>query len=95
MLNLFLALLLSSFGADSLKGADTEDAEVNKIAIAIDRIKRFIKFVKREIRKKICCCLIKKKKKIRHTDSVSKSSRTSLNVVKAKSEGGISIIIEG
>lgn len=44
VLNLFLALLLSSFGIDKLK-ADEKDDEINNIQEAIDRIKRFVKSV--------------------------------------------------
>lgn len=44
VLNLFLALLLSSFGIDKLK-ADEKDDEINNIQEAIDRIKRFLKSV--------------------------------------------------
>jgi hypothetical protein len=44
VLNLFLALLLSSFGADRLKSVE-KDNEVNKIQEAIDRIKRFVRFL--------------------------------------------------
>lgn len=45
MLNLFLALLLSSFGAESFQHSQ-EDAETNKLQEAIDRINRFIIFAK-------------------------------------------------
>ncbi|XP_066554832.1 sodium channel protein type 4 subunit alpha B [Amia ocellicauda] len=45
VLNLFLALLLSSFSADNLAGGD-EDGEMNNLQIAIGRITRGIDFVK-------------------------------------------------
>ena len=47
VLNLFLALLLSSFGAESLSqtGGD-EAAEPNKLQEAVDRINRFCIYVK-------------------------------------------------
>jgi len=45
-LNLFLALLLSSFGAESLSSVAPEEAEVNKLQEAADRISRFTIFVK-------------------------------------------------
>lgn len=48
LLNLFLALLLSSFGADKLK-MDDKDDEINKIQEAIDRIRRFCSFACRQI----------------------------------------------
>lgn len=44
VLNLFLALLLSSFGAENLAPAD--ESEPNKLQEAVDRINRFIIFVK-------------------------------------------------
>lgn len=44
MLNLFLALLLSSFGIDKLKSEDKDD-EINKIQEAIDRIKRLMRSI--------------------------------------------------
>ncbi|XP_033207452.1 sodium channel protein para [Belonocnema kinseyi] len=45
VLNLFLALLLSNFGSSNLS-APTADNDTNKIAEAIDRIARFINWVK-------------------------------------------------
>ncbi|XP_011689749.1 PREDICTED: sodium channel protein para [Wasmannia auropunctata] len=48
VLNLFLALLLSNFGSSNLS-APTADNDTNKIAEAIDRIARFIKWIKKNI----------------------------------------------
>ncbi len=46
VLNLFLALLLSSFGTDKLNSIESEkDDEINKIQEAIDRITRFCRFI--------------------------------------------------
>ncbi|XP_032891306.1 sodium channel protein type 4 subunit alpha-like [Amblyraja radiata] len=45
VLNLFLALLLSSFSADNLSASD-DDNEMNNLQIAINRITRGIDFVK-------------------------------------------------
>ncbi|XP_076212696.1 sodium channel protein type 4 subunit alpha [Aptenodytes patagonicus] len=45
VLNLFLALLLSSFSADSLAASD-DDGEMNNLQIAIGRITKGINFVK-------------------------------------------------
>ncbi|XP_029428181.1 sodium channel protein type 4 subunit alpha [Rhinatrema bivittatum] len=45
VLNLFLALLLSSFSADNLAASD-DDGEMNNLQIAIGRITRAIDFVK-------------------------------------------------
>ncbi|XP_041352774.1 sodium channel protein para-like isoform X1 [Gigantopelta aegis] len=48
VLNLFLALLLSSFGAESLQRSQTDD-EPNKLAEAFDRFSRFGSWVKVKI----------------------------------------------
>jgi len=48
VLNLFLALLLSSFGAESLKHSQ-EDEGPNKLQEAVDRINRFFIYVKSHI----------------------------------------------
>ena len=45
VLNLFLALLLSSFGAESLQTSQ-DDAEPNKLQEAVDRIAKFIHFIR-------------------------------------------------
>lgn len=45
VLNLFLALLLSSFTADNLGAVEDKEDDENKIPIAIDRIKRFFRFL--------------------------------------------------
>ncbi|XP_039870839.1 sodium channel protein type 2 subunit alpha-like isoform X1 [Simochromis diagramma] len=49
VLNLFLALLLSSFSADNLAATD-EDSEMNNLQIAVGRIQRGIAFVKNAVR---------------------------------------------
>ncbi|KFV56607.1 Sodium channel protein type 2 subunit alpha, partial [Gavia stellata] len=48
VLNLFLALLLSSFSADSLAASD-DDGEMNNLQIAIGRITKGIDFVKTSV----------------------------------------------
>ncbi|KFQ63225.1 Sodium channel protein type 2 subunit alpha, partial [Pelecanus crispus] len=48
VLNLFLALLLSSFSADSLAASD-DDGEMNNLQIAIGRITKGIDFVKSSV----------------------------------------------
>jgi len=48
VLNLFLALLLSSFGAESLKHSE-EDEGPNKLQEAVDRINRFSVYVKSHV----------------------------------------------
>nr|XP_019963982.1 PREDICTED: sodium channel protein type 2 subunit alpha-like isoform X1 [Paralichthys olivaceus] len=49
VLNLFLALLLSSFSADNLAATD-DDSEMNNLQIAVGRIQRFFAFVKSTVR---------------------------------------------
>ncbi|ETE61603.1 Sodium channel protein type 4 subunit alpha A, partial [Ophiophagus hannah] len=48
LLNLFLALLLSSFSSDSL-AAPEQETEANNLQIAISRIQRGINYIKRKI----------------------------------------------
>ena len=48
MLNLFLALLLSSFSADNLSDSD-ENEEPNSIALSIERVKNWINWCKRKL----------------------------------------------
>ena len=55
ILNLFLALLLSSFA--DMGGDPEEDSEPDKMKIAFDRIGRFIKYIKnapKNLFKKLC-----------------------------------------
>ena len=49
VLNLFLALLLSSFGASNLSGANSDEDGTNKLTEAFNRIGRFKRRVKRLI----------------------------------------------
>ncbi|XP_061691957.1 sodium channel, voltage-gated, type I like, alpha b [Syngnathoides biaculeatus] len=49
VLNLFLALLLSSFSADNLAATD-DDSEMNNLQIAVGRIQRGIAFLKSTVR---------------------------------------------
>uniref|UniRef100_A0A8B9YCA0 Sodium channel protein n=1 Tax=Bos mutus grunniens TaxID=30521 RepID=A0A8B9YCA0_BOSMU len=49
VLNLFLALLLSSFSSDNLAATD-DDNEMNNLQIAVGRMQKGIDFVKRKIR---------------------------------------------
>ena len=46
-MNLFLALLLSSFGASNLSGANSDEDGTNKLTEAFNRIGRFKRLVKR------------------------------------------------
>ncbi|XP_025024892.1 sodium channel protein type 1 subunit alpha [Python bivittatus] len=61
VLNLFLALLLSSFSADNLAATD-DDNEMNNLQIAVARIDKGIDFVKRKIREFIQKSFVKKQK---------------------------------
>ena len=47
VLNLFLALLLSSFGTSNLSGASNDEDGTNKLTEAFNRIGRFKRFVKK------------------------------------------------
>ena len=48
-MNLFLALLLSSFGASNLSGANNDEDGTNKLTEAFNRIGRFKRFAKKLI----------------------------------------------
>ncbi|XP_067115667.1 sodium channel, voltage-gated, type I-like, alpha [Osmerus mordax] len=65
VLNLFLALLLSSFSADNLAATD-EDSEMNNLQIAIGRIQRAADFTKALICRSVHrVCLRKRRRKKR------------------------------
>lgn len=59
VLNLFLALLLSSFSADNLAATD-DDGEMNNLQIAVNRIKIGIAWVKAKIRQLVSVILRRK-----------------------------------
>ncbi|XP_062972515.1 sodium channel protein type 2 subunit alpha-like isoform X5 [Elgaria multicarinata webbii] len=59
VLNLFLALLLSSFSSDSL-AAPEQETEANNLQIAIARIQRGLDYVKRKIREFVQITLLQK-----------------------------------
>nr|XP_008533695.1 PREDICTED: sodium channel protein type 5 subunit alpha [Equus przewalskii] len=59
VLNLFLALLLSSFSADNLTAPD-EDGEMNNLQLALARIQRGLRFVKRTTWD-FCCGLLQQR----------------------------------
>ncbi|OXB69268.1 hypothetical protein ASZ78_011388 [Callipepla squamata] len=61
VLNLFLALLLSSFSADNLAVTD-DDNEMNNLQIAIARMQKGIDYVKRKAREFIQKAFVKKQK---------------------------------
>lgn len=62
MLNLFLALLLSSFSADNL-AATEDDSDTNNLLIAIARIHKGIAFVKAFIRSRCRSACLRGEKK--------------------------------
>uniref|UniRef100_A0A673ICJ7 Sodium channel protein n=1 Tax=Sinocyclocheilus rhinocerous TaxID=307959 RepID=A0A673ICJ7_9TELE len=59
VLNLFLALLLSSFSADNLAASD-DDGEMNNLQIAVIRIKKGIAWVKAKVRELVNIILRRK-----------------------------------
>ncbi|XP_071072429.1 sodium channel protein type 1 subunit alpha isoform X10 [Dasypus novemcinctus] len=61
VLNLFLALLLSSFSADNLAATD-DDNEMNNLQIAVDRMHKGIAYVKRKIYEFIQQSFVRKQK---------------------------------
>ncbi|XP_010134132.1 PREDICTED: sodium channel protein type 2 subunit alpha isoform X9 [Buceros rhinoceros silvestris] len=61
VLNLFLALLLSSFSSDNLAATD-DDNEMNNLQIAVARIQKGIDYVKRKIREFIQKAFVRKQK---------------------------------
>uniref|UniRef100_A0A8C2YH57 Sodium channel protein type 2 subunit alpha-like n=1 Tax=Coturnix japonica TaxID=93934 RepID=A0A8C2YH57_COTJA len=61
VLNLFLALLLSSFSSDNLAATD-DDNEMNNLQIAVARIQKGIDFVKRKVREFIQKAFVRKQK---------------------------------
>ena len=71
ILNLFLALLLASFGSNASTDSDDEE---NKIVEAIDRIKRFVRFLTR----KICCYSRRKRVSLVEIDTEDASMQCSI-----------------
>ncbi|KAJ6660803.1 hypothetical protein lerEdw1_017429 [Lerista edwardsae] len=61
VLNLFLALLLSSFSADNLAATD-DDNEMNNLQIAVARIDKGVDYMKRKIREFIQKSFVRKQK---------------------------------
>ncbi|XP_030344683.1 sodium channel protein type 1 subunit alpha isoform X3 [Strigops habroptila] len=66
VLNLFLALLLSSFSADNLAVTD-DDNEMNNLQIAVARMQKGIDYVKRKAREFIQKAFVKKQKALDET----------------------------
>ncbi|XP_006766579.1 PREDICTED: sodium channel protein type 9 subunit alpha isoform X3 [Myotis davidii] len=61
VLNLFLALLLSSFSSDNLTASD-EETDVNNLQIAVARIKKGINYMKQSVREFILMTFSKRPK---------------------------------
>uniref|UniRef100_A0A8D1BR27 Sodium channel protein n=2 Tax=Sus scrofa TaxID=9823 RepID=A0A8D1BR27_PIG len=73
VLNLFLALLLSSFSSDNLTAID-EDTDANNLQIAVTRIKKGINYVKQTLREFILKAFSKKpeiSKEIRRAEDLN------------------------
>ncbi|NXT62069.1 SCN5A protein, partial [Chaetops frenatus] len=81
VLNLFIALLLSSFSADSLQTTE-DDGEMNNLRIAVARIRKGFHFV-RSVTWDVCC------RKLRHIKKVhrKKIKLTAQNSLGFKGEG--------
>nr|XP_056717268.1 sodium channel protein type 1 subunit alpha isoform X1 [Euleptes europaea] len=76
VLNLFLALLLSSFSADNLAATD-DDNEMNNLQIAVARIDKGVDYMKRKIREFIQKSFVKKQKaldEIKPLEELNKNS---------------------
>uniref|UniRef100_A0A6I8NQP5 Sodium channel protein n=1 Tax=Ornithorhynchus anatinus TaxID=9258 RepID=A0A6I8NQP5_ORNAN len=63
VLNLFLALLLSSFSSDNLAATD-DDNEMNNLQIAVGRMQKGIDYVKRKLREFVQKAFVRKQKAI-------------------------------
>ncbi|XP_069052645.1 sodium channel, voltage-gated, type I-like, alpha isoform X1 [Lepisosteus oculatus] len=61
VLNLFLALLLSSFSADNLAATD-DDSEMNNLQIAVGRIHRGVDYIKGNLRESVQKLCVRRKK---------------------------------
>ena len=89
VLNLFLALLLSSFSADSLS-SDDDDAEPNSIQLSQERVERWIAILGRKLRK-----LTQKQKAILASPPALSPEKTPIgdNPIKTDSRNGIGISV--
>ncbi|KAM6951086.1 sodium channel protein type 4 subunit alpha A [Aplochiton taeniatus] len=79
VLNLFLALLLSSFSGDNLSGGD-EDGEMNNLQIAIGRIKQGIAWVKGMAVDMVLQLLGKKVKDTEHGTGIDKDLEEAIDL---------------
>ncbi|XP_042325977.1 sodium channel protein type 1 subunit alpha isoform X1 [Sceloporus undulatus] len=83
VLNLFLALLLSSFSADNLAATD-DDNEMNNLQIAVARIDKGVAYMKRKLHEFIQNSFVKKQKaldEIKPLEELNKNSCISNHTV--------------
>ncbi|MBN3306219.1 SCN2A protein, partial [Amia calva] len=81
VLNLFLALLLSSFSADNLAATD-DDSEMNNLQIAVGRIHKGIAFMKATVRdffRKMCMRQKKVLEEIKPLDELHNNKETCIS----------------
>jgi hypothetical protein len=74
VLNLFLALLLSSFGAENLQSVSSGDTEPNKMQEASERINRLVNWLK--VKAMQCAKHVVKKRKAGQRDDPSGVTKT-------------------
>lgn len=99
MLNLFLALLLSSFSGDNLSASD-DDGEMNNLQIAISRITRGIDWAKAFVIGHVRQCLGPKQKEAgvdanEEGDSKMATMNSSLSFIKVPIANGESDYDDG
>uniref|UniRef100_A0A670J1D1 Sodium channel protein n=1 Tax=Podarcis muralis TaxID=64176 RepID=A0A670J1D1_PODMU len=90
VLNLFLALLLSSFSADNLSAPD-EDGEMNNLQLAFARINRGLNYAKRAMWD-FCCSVLRQPKatqQVDHNDDFMTNPNLSICVPIAPGESDI------
>ncbi|GAB1286386.1 Sodium channel protein type 9 subunit alpha [Apodemus speciosus] len=80
VLNLFLALLLSSFSSDNLTAIE-EDTDANNLQIAVARIKRGINYVKQTLREFILKSFSKKPKGSKDTKRTADPNKKRENYI--------------
>ena len=89
VLNLFLALLLSSFGASNLSAPTSDSADTKKLQEAFDRFARANKWVRNKILKLFK--LIKSKTRNQIADKMQRHARS--NELDGKSRKNVSILL--
>ncbi|KAM9380290.1 sodium channel protein type 3 subunit alpha isoform 12-T12 [Phaethornis superciliosus] len=74
VLNLFLALLLSSFSSDNLAATD-DDNEMNNLQIAVARIQKGIDYVKKKIQEFIQKAFVRKQKTLEEVKALEELNK--------------------